>query len=286
MEGINVAAILLGYLGILVLGVTGLTALVLAITGKSRGALTTLSGGLLGVAVIAAWAVLSFLQRGMGFHQEGSDATIVLAALTLLLAGTGQFVAAIRRSGTFGPSLACAITSVVLLATAPMGSDALEATGTVNVLGAASKCVPRLTVGLALGVVLGLASLLIPIVPERRRKGLLAGMLLAALCGLGGLAAGDACVTTHTTLLQGFPGGYPSHVRVEIQVLGRKVSDETGFAQLPREGLDGVCIVSLKQAAWVFGLPLLGTGAGLAATWATARILARPNAPSMAKDVS
>lgn len=94
MEGVNLAACFLGVVGIPAFGVVSLVAFGPWIAGKTSAARITFASGVMGAALVAALAALSFLERGMGYHQEGSDPTIVLAALTLLVAGAGQFLAA------------------------------------------------------------------------------------------------------------------------------------------------------------------------------------------------
>src|SRR5207247_2607891 len=78
VEGMNMGAYFLAALGILVLGSAFLVALGLAIAGKTRAAVMTFAVGLLGAAVIASLATLSFLQKGMGFYEEGSEPVIAL----------------------------------------------------------------------------------------------------------------------------------------------------------------------------------------------------------------
>jgi hypothetical protein len=271
----NMGAYFLAALGILVLGSAFLVALGLAIAGKTRAAVMTFAVGLLGAAVIASLASLSFLQKGMGFYEEGSEPGIALTVLALLLAGAGQFVAALRKSGAYGVALACAAGSMLLLAAPLLGMDALRWNGVGHVLSVSSLSLPWLTLGRAVSLLLAVAGVSIAILPSQRWTGALVGIMLAALGGIAGFAAGDALVTTHTTLLQSFPGGGPQGMRVEVDVFGRRVSDETGFAPIPREGLSLVRAVSLAQVAWVFGPPLLGAGAGLVAAWGIGRSLVR-----------
>jgi hypothetical protein len=247
VEGVNMGAILLGYLGISVFGLTSLTALGLLIARRARAARVTFAAGLLVTAGIAALAALSFLQKGHGFYVEGSEPVIVLMALSLVVAGTGQFVAALQVPQTYAAAFGCAVGSMVFLAAFP-GHGSL---------------------GLAPGLLLAVLSVLIPVLPPRRRNGVLLWTALAAFGGIAGFALGDAGVTTRCTLLEGqrVPGG-PVRVRVEVDVLGVRVSDETGLARLPpgaRPDDLGIRSVSPAQAAWRYGPPAAGAAVGVAA---------------------
>lgn len=253
MEGVNVGAFLLGYLGIAVFGLTSLTALGLLIARLAKAARITFAAGLLVTAGIAALASLSFLQKGHGFYVEGSEPVIVLTALSLVLAGTGQFVAALQRPQTYAAAFGCAAGSMVFPA-ALVFLAAFPGHGSL---------------GLAPCLLLAVLSLMIPVIPPRRRNGVLLWTALAAFGGIAGFALGDACVTTRCTLLEGqrVPGG-PVRVRVEVDVLGVRVSDETGLAPLPpwaRPDDLGIRAVSPAQAAWRYGPPAAGAAVGVAA---------------------
>jgi hypothetical protein len=124
VEGVNLGGIFLGYLAALVFGGTSLMAVGLLIARLTKAALVVFASGLLCATVIAALAALSFLRRE--FNQEGSGAMIVLAALTLLLAGAGQFVAALRSPRCYAAAFGCAAGSIVYGAVAGLGGgDAL-----------------------------------------------------------------------------------------------------------------------------------------------------------------
>jgi hypothetical protein len=96
-EGIF-GAIVLGLLGVLVLGITSLVALGFLIASKTREARIAFAVGLLPTAIIAALAVLSFVE-----HRNGYGLGVV-SALALLLVGVWQFIAALRSPRTFGPA--------------------------------------------------------------------------------------------------------------------------------------------------------------------------------------
>src|SRR5262245_8045953 len=95
VEDINIGGILLLYLSLIVLGIGTLGAVGLWIGRLPRAALLTFAAGQLLSAIIAAFATLTFL--GREFHHEDENmGMILLIATILLLAGSGQFIAAIR----------------------------------------------------------------------------------------------------------------------------------------------------------------------------------------------
>jgi hypothetical protein len=111
VEGVNIGGILLGYVAVLVFGVTSLVALGLLIA-RLKAALIVFAAGMLCADLIAALAVLSCLE----FNPDASEtAEIVLATLSLVLSGTGQFIAALRRGWVYVVALGCAGASIVFL---------------------------------------------------------------------------------------------------------------------------------------------------------------------------
>jgi hypothetical protein len=255
VEGMNLGAMLLGYLGVLVSGLTSLVALGLLIARQTKPALITFAAGLLVTAVIAAIAALSFLHHGGGYDPDdlGGRLMIVLSAVILLLGGAGQFIAAFQGPQAYAAAFGCAWGSMVFLAAPLLGG---------------------LSLLMAVSLLLAVLSLMTAVLPRWRT--LLLWTALTALGGIAGFGVGDACVTTRSTLLDGFPGGkegFRGRVRVEIKVLGVPVSDETGFALLPRvfqrdwqvNSGSSVRAVSLTQAAWLYGPPAAGAIAGIVA---------------------
>jgi hypothetical protein len=275
VEGVNIGAFLLGYLGILVFGITSLVALGLRITRRTREALLTFAAGLLSMTLIAAVAILSFLL----FYEEGREPTIMIMALSLLVAGGGQFIAALRSPGSYGVAFGWAAGSLAFQAAPFLGIDAVGMRGAGQVLGVRSLSLPGVNLGLALSLLLAVLSLMSAVVSPRKKTSALLCTMLGGLGCIAGFAAGDACVRTRCTLVQGFPGGGPHRVRVEVDVLGERVSDVTGFATIPREGLSLVRAVSPVQAAWVYGPLAVGAAAGAAAGlvvgWVIATLLVR-----------
>jgi hypothetical protein len=106
VEGVNIGGILLGYLGVLVVGIASLAALVLPIAHLTRAARIVLAAGIFVGTVIAALATLTFLWPE--YHPEGNQATIMLIAMNFLLSGIGQFVAALRSGRIYAAAFACA----------------------------------------------------------------------------------------------------------------------------------------------------------------------------------
>lgn len=274
MEGLNIGAILLAYLGLLVLGLTSLTALGLLLGRRTTAARITLASGIFALTIIAALAALSFLQRGMGFYEEGSDPTIILMALTVLLAGAGQFTAALSRAGGYGTVLACACAALALAPTPFLGSD-VPGWSMTDAFRARSLSLPWLSLGLVVSLLLATASVLLAVLLPQRRKGAVLGLALAALGGIGGFAAGDACVTTRCTVTMGLPGGEPQGVHVEVTVFGEGVNEADGFARMPPGGLGELRAITPVQAALVYGPPTVGALAGLLGAWILTRRLAQ-----------
>lgn len=114
MEGVNFVAILLGLLATVGSGATSVVALGLLIARRATAALRLFAAGLLAAAVVFAIATLSFLEDGQGFHDEGTEPLIIAMALSLLLAGIGQFIAALRSPRTYAVSLGWAAASIVI----------------------------------------------------------------------------------------------------------------------------------------------------------------------------
>jgi hypothetical protein len=121
VEGLNVGGILLGYLGLFVLAAASLVALGLLIAGLTQAARTLFAGGLLWAAVIVAVAVLSFLQKE--FRSDGNELVIALTALSLAVAGAGQFAASLRGPWNYAAALGCSATSMLLAASPLLGGD-------------------------------------------------------------------------------------------------------------------------------------------------------------------
>jgi hypothetical protein len=85
--------------GLILLGVTAMTALILLTVRWTRAALILFAAGGLGAAAFLALAALSFLHP---LFNSDRHTIIVLAALAVLVGGIGQFVAALRSGRAYG----------------------------------------------------------------------------------------------------------------------------------------------------------------------------------------
>lgn len=118
MEGMNWIAILLGYFAVFLFGMVSLVALGLWAARRPRAARVLFAAGLLAGAVIFAGGLLSFLDPGSGRGPE--DLLVIVAALSLCLAGAGQFAAAVRGRA-YGAALACSAVALALTASPLFG---------------------------------------------------------------------------------------------------------------------------------------------------------------------
>jgi hypothetical protein len=202
VEGMNILGIMLGYLCVLVLGITSLVALGLRIAGRTRGALLTFAGGLLGTVVIAALAILSDLEWGgrqVYLSERCREAVDVTVALSLLLAGAGQFIAALRIRASYGVAFGWGAGSMVLLVVSLLGAE--------SVRGVHYQIVAGVNLKLVLSLLLAALCLLSAVVSPRKKT---AALFCTALGGFGfvaGFAVADACVTTRCTPCSGAWGG-------------------------------------------------------------------------------
>ena len=124
MEGVNLGGFMWAMVGFLFFGVTSLVALGLLIARQARPAMIVFATGWLCGAGILALATLTFLERQ--FHPDGHEALIVLTALSVLLGGAGQFVAALRGGRAYGVAVGCAAAAFVVLTVGLLvGTDVL-----------------------------------------------------------------------------------------------------------------------------------------------------------------
>lgn len=276
MEGVNLGAAFLIFFALIVLGITSLVALGLLIAKMMRGALLTFAGGLLAACVITGLAALTFLQRGMGFHQEGEEPTLVLIATSLGLAGAGQFLAALRGGRVYVWAFAFTLGSLLFQCGLIVSADLFGMLYLGSIFGMRSLSVPWINLGLALSLLFASLSLLAGCLRTETR---FRGTLMVALAGAGaivGFIIGDVCVQTQATMIRGGgPGDLPGIIRVEVAFLGMSVSDETGPVRIPREGLELIRYVSAKQAMWVLGPLAVGALIGGLAGWLVAWGLTR-----------
>ncbi len=151
MEGVNMGGFMLGYLAVFVLGGAFLVALGLLLAGWSKAARFLFASGFLLAMLITAVAALSFLQPE--YHREDSEAISAgVAAVVVLLAGMGQFIAAFRGAGRYAAALACAL--------------ALPAFGILWVVGGSDVMPFKLPGGAVISSLLAAASLVIAVFPR------------------------------------------------------------------------------------------------------------------------
>jgi hypothetical protein len=243
------------WLAVLVIGGAALLALVLLIARRTRPAMITFATGLLCAAVMVALPLLGFLPfLDKESIKDNSKIVIVVIAVSLLLAGVGQFVAAFRSPRTYAAAFVWAVGSPVLLAAA------------AKAVGIVIPPSPNLIVGFAVGLFfLSEASLIVTVVGPRRRWLILT--TYAILGGIAGFCAGDGCVWTRSTMFESRSSALP--MKVEVYVLFVCVSAGTG-----QGGSSGV-VLSNVQAAWLYGTPAAFAVAGSIAALGIAAWLTR-----------
>jgi threonine/homoserine efflux transporter RhtA len=117
----------------------------LLLAQRVRESRFSFAGGMLLATIVAAVAILSFLQQEYRHNVVALE--IVGVALMVLMTGIGPFIAAFRGAWRYVASLTCALTALTV------GTSA-AATGIVN-----------LTAGLAVSAILALASVVIAVLP-------------------------------------------------------------------------------------------------------------------------
>jgi hypothetical protein len=103
----------LWFLAILVFGIIVLGTLGLLIARRFKAARIMFAAGLLATSVIAAVAMLTFIEGGITAKQD--NMLFVVTALNFLLAGAGQFIAALRRPRVYAVTLGCVAISQLVL---------------------------------------------------------------------------------------------------------------------------------------------------------------------------
>src|SRR5262245_5759469 len=117
----NIAGLLLGFVAALVLGGTSLVAIGLWIARRSDQALRLFAIGLMLTAVVAAFAVLSFLAREI--NDPPPAVICLLTALSLVMGGAGQAIAARQGRRTYSAALVCTLGSIVFVVAAFMVTE-------------------------------------------------------------------------------------------------------------------------------------------------------------------
>jgi hypothetical protein len=101
-------------------GITSLVALGFLVAQRTRAARIVFASGFLGAVLIAALVMLTFLDRQ---RREQRPANIVISALSLCLAGAGQFIGARRNGQAFAVAFWCAALSLLFLNAPSTGLD-------------------------------------------------------------------------------------------------------------------------------------------------------------------
>ena len=115
MEGMNIGAMYLLGLVVLVAGLLSIVSLVSLLLGKFGLARLAFATGVLASSVLAALASLTYLTDVGRFSPPGAGLIFTAMAAALLLAGWGQFRAAIAFPGRYFVSLALSLAAVGLL---------------------------------------------------------------------------------------------------------------------------------------------------------------------------
>jgi energy-converting hydrogenase Eha subunit A len=165
LTGRIIAGLLLGYLAFLVFAIGSLLALGLLIARRTKAARISFAAGLLSATTLLAVAVIAFL--GGEAAEQPFSATDVVAVLTLLLAGSGQFVAALQNPRTYAASLGCAAASLLLMAAPLLSGDAGLRIPGVHLLLKAVGLVPLALTSLLLAVVSLMVAVVLPFRPRQ-----------------------------------------------------------------------------------------------------------------------
>jgi hypothetical protein len=113
--------ILLWYLAVLVFAITSLVAFGLVVASRTTVARIVFATGLLCPAVVTLPVFLAWLEPAANHSRYGDSmplVLLVLAELSLLLAGFGQFIASFRSGRAYAVALGCALGATALVAAA------------------------------------------------------------------------------------------------------------------------------------------------------------------------
>ena len=113
MEGMNIPALLAGYLAFGAFVLWSLAAFGVLLAGRGQVARIMFAGGLFGAALLVAAAMLTFLAPE---YRSGAPAWLVaVTALSLFLSGIGQFLASLRSAWGYAVAFAFAAASMLLV---------------------------------------------------------------------------------------------------------------------------------------------------------------------------
>jgi hypothetical protein len=121
VEGMNVAALLAGYLAVGAFALSSLAAFGVLLAGRGRAARILFAGGLLGSSLVVAGAVLTFLAPQ--YRSHATTGLVIVTTLSLFLSGAGQFLASLRSAGSYAVAFACTAAATFLLASPLVGAD-------------------------------------------------------------------------------------------------------------------------------------------------------------------
>ncbi len=143
-------------------------ALGLSIAGRNRAALILFASGLLLLSFMTAfvglWAFMDAITDQNNRLTVEDEALFGMVALSLFLAGTGQFVAATRKPRSYLVVFGCMIVSLLFLGFASFA----EADFFANLLGDFNRFLPEKKLPLAMAsFLLALAGLIIAVLPQK-----------------------------------------------------------------------------------------------------------------------
>jgi hypothetical protein len=121
MSPMFIWGVLLSYLAILVLAMTSLVAFGLLLARRTRAARIVFAAGLVCPALATLPVFLTWFGDLAAHFRSGDSAPlvlVVLAELSILVAGFGQFMASLKNARAYARSLGCALGATFLVAVA------------------------------------------------------------------------------------------------------------------------------------------------------------------------
>jgi hypothetical protein len=174
VEGIPgwlIIGVLLIYLALAVFGITSIVALGLSIAGRTRAALILFASGLLFLSFVTGFVPLMAFMDAINDPNSqlklADEALFGMVALGLFLAGTGQFIAAIRKPRSYLAVFRCMIGSLLFLGCAAFA----EADFFARLLGDFNRFIPEKKLPLAMAsLLLAVAGLIIAVLPQKAAR--------------------------------------------------------------------------------------------------------------------
>lgn len=121
MEGLNIGALLVGYLAVGAFALWSLATFGVLLAGRGRVARIMFAGGLFGAALLIAAAILTFLMPE--YRSQATAWLVVVTALSLFLSGIGQFLASLRSAWGYAVAFAFAAASMLLVSSPMFSGD-------------------------------------------------------------------------------------------------------------------------------------------------------------------